>query len=973
MRIMQVPRGFEGGTTSVACKARGSGRRGWAWSPIGLLLCLGAVGILPGLAAEPRVLADHAETMAARLNLLTNKPMAAAAGSVKGRGTVTDQDRQFWAFRPVSRVEPPVVRLADWIRTPIDQFILAKLEEKQLSPSPVASRRALIRRAYLDLIGLPPTPEEVAAFEQDPARDAYDRVLDHLLASPHYGERWGRHWLDLARFAESHGFEHDYDRTTAYHYRDFVIQALNLDMPYDQFVQWQIAGDEIDPENPLALKATGFLAAGVHATQITANQVEKERYDELDDMASITGTAMLGMTVGCARCHDHKFDPIPQTDYYRLLSTFTTTVRSEPELDLDPGVYLKAKAAFDREHEPLVEALQRFEKATLPLRLEQWLKSGAPLPKPAWNLLDLASAQSQGGASFTNLGDGSFLATGANPKFDTNVFTARTPIQGIRSVRLEALAHKSLPKEGPGRAGNGNLALTDFRLTAAPLDGKRESVEVKLINPRATFEQSGFPVRGTIDGDPKSAWAVDTRIGTNHAAVFDLESPVGFPGGTLLTFTLKFENNEGHNLGRPRLAVSTLAPPVDLAGEQAPHSVAEIRHIVERPAAERTLEQTTALLKYYRSIDPELQKRSAAVDEHARQAPKKQLTKVMVSTEGLPAVRLHTQGGDFFEKTYFLKRGDLSQKQGEAAPGFLQVLMRTPEREKRWQQEPPKGWRTSYRRLALARWISDSDAGAGNLLARVIVNRLWQHHLGRGIVDTPSDFGVQGERPTHPELLDWLASELIRQGWRLKAIHKLIMTSAVYTQGSEVDEAKVALDPENRLLWRRQPQRLEAEAIRDAMLAVSGTLDPRMYGPGSLEETQRRRSIYFMMKRSKLIPMMSLFDAPDGLQGIGRRPTTTVAPQALALMNNENIQAFARALARRIEDRAGDPPAARVREGYLLSVGRLPTPAELADSLGFLEQQAESYRAGKKGAAAGLALADFCQALLSLNEFVYVD
>ena len=338
MRIKRVSSAFGGWGSGAARKAPSCGRSVAAWRGSALTLWLLAAGVFGGVAAETEVAADHAEKLAAGLELLQAKPLVAAAGSAKDKGTVTDRDRQFWAFRPLPRVEPPSLRSARWVRTPVDQFILAKLEEKKLSPSPPASRRTLIRRAYLDLIGLPPTPEEVAAFENDPARDAYDRVVDHLLASPHYGERWGRHWLDLARFAESHGFEHDYDRTTAYHYRDFVIQALNLDMPYDQFVQWQLAGDEIDPENPLALKATGFLAAGVHATQITANQVEKERYDELDDMASITGTAMLGMTVGCARCHDHKFDPIPQTDYYRWLSTFTTTVRSEPELDVDPEV-----------------------------------------------------------------------------------------------------------------------------------------------------------------------------------------------------------------------------------------------------------------------------------------------------------------------------------------------------------------------------------------------------------------------------------------------------------------------------------------------------------------------------------------------------------------------------------------------------------------------------------------------------------
>jgi Protein of unknown function (DUF1549)/Protein of unknown function (DUF1553)/Planctomycete cytochrome C len=696
-----------------------------------------------------------------------------------------EKARRHWAFQPLMSVTPPDVRDPSWVRTPIDRFILAKLEARGLHPNPAADRRTLIRRAAFDLTGLPPTPEEVGRFVADPDSNAYPKLIDRLLDSPHFGERWARHWLDLARFAESHGYEQDYDRPFAYHYRDFVIKAFNQDLPFDTFVRWQIAGDEIEPNNPLALMATGFLAAGTHATQITANQAEKERYDELDDMARTIGTTMLGLTVGCARCHDHKYDPIPTADYHRLISTFSTTVRSDYEMDLDPDGFRKSKAKYDAEHAPLVEALAAFERDELPGRFAAWLAAG------------------------------------------------------------------------------------------------------------------------------------------------DFEAPKGAK--------------------MPALAAKLLA---DLKAD---------------PAKELTAAERETLAKWYRTTDAEWKKRSAAVDAHAKAAPQK--PKVLICSEGVPAVRLHTQGPDFYDPVYHLKRGDPNQKGDVAKPGFLQVLTRAPDGDRHWPASPPPGSRTSFRRKALADWLTDVDNGAGHLLARVIVNRLWHYHTGRGIVATPSDFGAQGERPTHPELLDWLAGELIRNGWRLKPIHKLILTSSVYMQTGASDEARASQDRENALFWRRPTRRLEAEAIRDAMMAVSGTLDPAMYGPGTLDPNHKRRSIYFFVKRSQLIPMMLLFDAPDSLQDMATRPATTIAPQALVLLNNPAVRECAVNLARRVKGES----AAAVRSAYMLALGRAPTAAEHADALTFLASQAEAYRSDGKTDAADLALADLCHTLFCLNEFVYVD
>jgi len=687
--------------------------------------------------------------------------------------------RQFWSFQSLRPTAPPSVRDESWIRTPIDRFILAKLEAAQLKPNGAAGRRQLIRRAYFDVLGLPPAPEEVEAFVRDPAQDAYDHLIDRLLANEHYGERWGRHWLDLARFAESHGFEHDYDRPSAYHYRDFVIKALNADLPYDTFVKWQLAGDEFEPENNLALMATGYLAAGVHSTQITKNEAEKHRYDEMDDMVATLGTSMLGLTVGCARCHDHKYDPIPQRDYYQLLSTFTTTVRSEIDLNTAPEEYKKARAIYEKDHAPLAAALQKYETQEMPARAAKLSKVWAAQPDRFQNvILDLSS---------------------------------------------------------------------------------------------------------------------------------------------------------------------------------------------------RTSLKTAALAKWLQTTDPEWRKLRQAVYDHQKKAPTPKLVKTLISTEGLPAIRLHTQGADFCKDTHFLRRGDPEQKEGIAPQGFLQVLMSSPDAVKHWQTAPPKGWRTSYRRRALANWLTDLDQGAGQLLARVVVNRLWQHHMGRGLVATPSDFGSRGERPSHPELLEWLAAELIQNGWHLKPIHKLIMTSAVYMESSEFAARPGQLDPDNKLLWRRPPHRLEAEIIRDSLLTISGSMDSTMYGPGTLDESSRRRSIYFTVKRSKLVPMMTVFDAPEALGGVGDRPTTTIAPQALLLMNNPNVHNYARGFATRITSGAKTTNKAAVKSGYMIAFARLPDAEEIASSLAFLDQQSKSYAAAGRKDGRELALRDFCHVLMCMNEFVYVD
>jgi mono/diheme cytochrome c family protein len=617
-------------------------------------------------------------------------PRTGPAADVARKAIDIDQGRKFWAFRPLTVSAPPPLKDgAAWCRTPIDDFILGKLRAHGLTPNPAADRATLIRRVYFDLLGLPPTPEEIDAFVKDPDPSAYERLLDQLLDSPHYGERWGRHWMDVARFAESHGYEQDYDRKHAYPYRDFLIQALSQDLPYDQFVRWQLAGDELAPDDPLALAATGFLGGGAFPTQLTEAEFESARYDELDDMTGTTGVAFLGLSIGCARCHDHKFDPIPTQDYFRLAATFTTTIRSEIDLALRPG-----------------------------------------------------------------------------------------------------------------------------------------------------------------------------------------------------------------------------AKPV----------------------------------------------------------------KVQVSSEGFPPTKHHADERGFphfYKETYFLQRGDVRQKKEAAVPGFLQVLERNGKSESTWRVEPPPGWtRTSFRRAALAHWLTDAENGAGHLAARVIVNRLWQHHFGRGLVATPNDFGAQGERPTHPELLDWLAADLIEHGWRLKRLHKLMMTSAAYVQDSRFDESRAGIDRENIYLWRRTPRRLEAEAVRDALLSVGGLLDPRMYGPGTLDPNMRRRSVYYFIKRSQLIPLLMLLDWPEHLVSIGRRSVTTTAPQALLFLNSPQARQCAEGFAKRLP---ASPVEAAVERGYRLAFGRPPSTQESRLARDFLARQTAAYRKAGQADPENQARVDFCQTMMSMNEFIYVD
>jgi hypothetical protein len=863
--------------------------------------------------------------------------------------------KEHWAYRPLQRPPVPVPRDTTWPRTPVDHFIRAAQEQAMVAPAAPADRRAIIRRLTLDLTGLPPTPEEVDAFIADGAPDALERVVDRLLASPQFGVRWARHWLDLARFAESHGYEQDYDRPFAWHYRDFVVDAFNQDLPWTTFTTWQLAGDEVAPENDMALKATGFLAAGVWPTQITKNEVAKARYDALDDMLGTTFTAMLGTTVACARCHDHKLDPIRSRDYYQLLATFTTTVRTEIERDATSADFPQRLAAFTAAHEPLVAALEAYERDQLPAKFAV-AEPAIDAAALRWIVAVPTVRKSSGGATITPQDDGSLLVTGKNPDHETLTFTVVSDLVGITGLRLEALAHPSLKKGGPGRADNGNFCLSDLSVTAAPRSGG-EPVTVKLIQAASTFDQQGLGVALAIDADGTSGWAVDPQFGKDHAGVFTFAEPVAFPGGAILTITLRFANNLRHGMGRPRLSLTT--GPVTLDGGSL---TAEVASALRIPAAERTAAQRTTLLHWWRGTDPGWRALKEQVDAHQRQQPQREQTKVLIASEGLPAVRLHTQGADFFPETHFLRRGDPDQRMEVVSQGFWSLF--AVDGPSRWQQAPPSGARTSHRRAALARWMTDVDHGAGHLLARVAVNRVWQHLFAKGLVATPSDFGYSGERPTHPDLLDWLASEFIAGGWRVKPLIRSLVLSATYAQSGMANAEALANDPQNRLLTRHRRHRLEAEAVRDTLLAISGLLDPRLGGAGTRDESSRRRSLYFTIKRSALIPFLVAFDFPEPLQGVAERPATIVAPQALALLNNPQARVWAEGFAKRLSGVGDD--VATVTAAWRIALGRDPGTDESRDAATFLSRQTEAR--GDRAAA----LADFAQVVMCLNEVIHV-
>ena len=867
--------------------------------------------------------------------------------------------RDWWSLQPVRAPEPPAARRGrtGWARTPIDAFVWDKLEAEGLSPAPEAPKRTLIRRLVFDLTGLPPTPEEVAAFLDDAAPDAYERLVDRCLASPQYGVRWARRWLDLARYGESNGFEFDEFRPNAWRYRDWVVDALNADMPYDEFARLQLAGDVLRPGDPAAVEATGFLVAGAYDTvgqnQQSAAMQAVVRGDELEDVIGTVGQTFLGLTIQCARCHDHKFDPVRQVEYYRLASALDGVRHGERDLsEIDPETLAaRGRIAALAARVAAIEAPAReqilADRGTVPV--------ASATPIAAWDFdrgpddrLGTLKVTLQGGATLTPEG----LRLDGKAGFATTPPLATVPTASTIEawVRLDDVAQRGggaislqtvdgrafdaivFGEQEPGRWMAGSEGFSRYRSFGgeAEVEAGNRPVHVAI-----TYAADGT-IRGYREGRPyglpyKSPGAKPTTTGNVQVAFGLRHAPAG--GNKMLVGTV----------ARARLYDRALEPSEVAASARAFGAFVTPAEVANALPSDRREERARLL--------GELEELRLSSAGSARKA-------YAVSPREAGATKL-------------LIRGDAQLPGEEVSAGGVSALAGTVA-DFGLAPEAPE----AERRRRLAAWVT---APQNPLFARVAVNRLWQAHFGGGLVETPSDFGFNGGSPSHPELLDWLAAELVARGWSLKAMHRLIVTSAAYRQSSRSDPRAMAKDAGDRMLWRKAPTRLEAEMVRDAMLAVSGTLDTRVGGPSFRDRKVvkapgtpavlyqavdpgtpglDRRTLFRGWARGGRSTLLDAFDCPDPSTTAPRRAVTTTPLQALAMMNNALVLHLADALAARLAREEGPDAGRQVERAYALALGRMPDPDERARAVLAVEH---------------FGLPTLARAIFNSNEFLYVD
>ena len=829
---------------------------------------------------------------------------------------------QWWSLK---RLEAPKVPLPG--RHPIDAFIETKLAEKGLKAAAQADWRTLARRVFVNLHGLPPAPDELVSTN-------YEALIDRLLASPRYGERWARHWLDTIHFADSHGFEHDVMRTNAWRYRDYVINSLNRDTPWDRFIREQLAADVFHPDQPALMVALGFLGAGPYDASAAGTAPRSFEYLDRDDLVTQTMGAFVSTTANCARCHAHKFDPITQEDYYGLQAVFAGIGKGDVFYDEDPAI-----AKQRRRWQALIAGTNLLSSENQHL-VDEWESQRGSAP--VWEPLKIETYVSSDGATLTRQADGSILSGGKRPDKDTVTVTAATKLREVTAFRLEVLTDDSLPMKGPGRAENGNLHLTEFEAQVFR-PGATNADTLKFRRASADFDQEGWTIAHAMDGNLKTAWGIHPAEGQGHHAVFELDQPLKLEANAKLVVLLKQVHGSAHVIGRFRLAVTDAPASAVTALPAFAEAALKIK------PADRTKEQRAAIANVVL--------KNRARDELAK-LPRQ--TKVYAAA----AVAQNERGTITYAEPRvirLLKRGDLEKPEAEVGPGGLSAVG--------WLKGKFEPKSEAARRAALADWIADLE---NPLTWRSIVNRVWHYHFGKGLCDTPSDFGRMGSVPSHPELLDWLAVWFRDEAkGSLKQLHRLILTSAAYRQSSEHRGEAAAIDPDNRLLWRMNRQRLDAESYRDAVLAVSGRLDCTMGGPGAAHFKQTpgpqstpvldyavfdwssaagaRRSIYRIVWRGIADPFMEGLDFPDlGLLAPVR--SFSASPlQALALMNNEFVTFHSEFMARKI---ATVPDA--VRRVWL----REPTAGELADFASLKEEH---------------GLAAVCRLLFNSNEFLFVD
>jgi hypothetical protein len=867
-----------------------------------------------------------------------------------------------WAFQPLKKPTVPAGRDDHrWVRTPIDAFVLDKLRANGLHPSPEADRRILMRRVHLDLLGVTPLPEEIEAFVADDSSDAFERLVDRLLSSPRYGERWARHWLDVAHYADSHGQDQDRPRPNAWPYRDYLIRALNADKPYSRFVQEQVAGDALHPDDSEALAATGFLAAGPWdesgLRDIQDDTIDREaaRYLDRDDIVTSTMSTFAGVTVGCARCHDHKFDPIPQEDYYALQAVFAGIDKAERSYDADPAV---ARARMSLAEE--LNRVRSLQKLSSPeLATKERLAEVAAFERErasaaeSWTVVTPLTWKSKHGSSLKALLDRSILAVGSRP--DRDVYTVTLPLdKPATALRLELLCDDTLPHLGPGRQDNGNLHLSEVRVSIQRKGKSSQSTPVKLKSAVADFDQEGWGVANAIDGDPTTAWGIHPEVGKPHVAVFEFERPTTASADSELVVQLDQLHGGGHLIGRFRLSLTSSAV------TEAHRPIAKsIEAILAVPELKRTPTQRMALARYVwqRRLEREL----------ANLPPP---SKVYCGTNRF------APDGSFKPSpnprpVHLLTRGEITKPGKLTPPGTLHAVSGLPSRFALKDASAEH-----ERRIALADWLTSEN---NPLVWRTIVNRVWHYHFGLGLCDTPNDLGAMGGTPSHPELLDWLASEFRDSGGSLKRLHRLIVTSSVYRQAVRHDPAADEKDQDNRWLWRMNRGRLDAESLRDSILLIGGRLDERKFGPPTMHfmikpgvhvtpdadydrydvdaAEARRRSVYRFILRTRPDPLLAALDCPEASLSAPVRGSSLGATQALVLWNNKFTLRHAEHLAGLASGNAN-----QLKEQVAFVVRRV-----------LLRMPTESEAGAWTAYAAKHGLANFCRVLLNSTEFLFID
>ncbi len=866
---------------------------------------------------------------------------------------------EHWAF--VNPVRPAVPRLdaAFELRNPIDHFIAARLKSEGLAFSPPADKITLIRRVTLDLTGLPPTPAEVDAFLADQAPDAYEKVVDRLLASPHYGERMAVDWLDAARFADTHGYHIDSGRNMI-PFRDYVIRSFNENKPFDRFTVEQLAGDLLPNASIEQKVASGFNRN--HMINFEGGAIPAEYQTAyIIDRVNTTSTVWMGLTMGCAQCHDHKYDPLSQRDFYRMYAFFNNV----PENGLDGSkgnavpVLRVPTAEQEQQLAQLKEAITKAEAKLAGPFLEvdaaqaEWEKSPGAM-RTQWNVATPLNSTSKGGATLKVLEDKSILASGKNPAQETYSVSFMSDTKTVSAIRIEALADNSLPAKGPGRGSNGNFVMTGVKLTLGS-GAKSRVVKLKAASADYSQQDGGYDVASLLTNGP--GWAVFPEVGKTHTAIFEFEEPVEV-GDAELTIELQFNAKfAGHQIGRMRLASTDSLTPHSSAAPEA------IRSILAIETRKRSPKQKADLQAFYRStIWPEGRAASAelAMLRAEAAAVEKAFPNTMVMSEMAKP-----------RDTHILIRGAYDKKGDKVTAGTPGAL-------------PPLAKDAPADRLALARWLISKEHP---LTARVIVNRDWQRYFGTGLVKTSEDFGTQGEYPSHLELLDWLACDFRESGWDVKRLQRLIVTSATYRQSSRVTPELLAQDPENRLLARQSRLRLQAEFIRDQALATSGLLNREIggrsvspYQPQGIwsELTFRldnknftaqiyeqghgadlyRRTMYTFWKRTAPPPSLVTLDAPDREVCTVRRPRTNTPLQALVLLNDPTYVEASRKLAERLMNEAGPTKESRVTRAFRLCTGREPSERERTILIKLYDSQLIRYQKDRGAAVKLLAVGE---------------